>query len=64
MYYTHPQVVQPRLIQTRTAKMMELLRPAVLGSSDSLGVHWLGAWSYSVRPGSRASHVWRAHAYC
>ena len=52
------------MIQTRTAKMMELLRPAVLGSSDSLGVHWLGAWSYSVRPGSRASHVWRAHAYC
>ena len=37
---------------------MEVLRPAVLGSSDSLGVQWLGAWSHSVRPGSRpeASH--------
>ncbi len=45
--------------------MMELLRP-VLGCSDSLGVHWLGAWSHSVRPGSRpgASQGWRAHAYC
>ena len=47
-------------------KVMELLRPAVLGCCDSLGVHWSGAWSHSVRPGSRpeASHGWRAHAYC
>ncbi|CAL5224055.1 g6680 [Coccomyxa viridis] len=46
-------------------KVMELLRPAVLGCCDSLGVHWSGAWSHSVRPGSRpeASHGWRAHAY-
>ena len=28
---------------------MELLRPAVLGCCDSLGVHWSGAWSHSVR---------------
>ncbi len=44
-------------------KVMELLRPAVLGCCDSLGVHWSGAWSHSVRPGSRpkASHGWRAH---
>ena len=32
-------------------KLMEVLRPAVLGSSDSLGVHRSGAWSHSVRPG-------------
>ena len=46
-------------------KVMELLRPAVLGCCDSLGVHWSGAWSHSVRPGSRpeASHGWRVHAY-
>ena len=25
-------------------KVMELLRPAVLGCCDSLGVHWSGAW--------------------
>ena len=32
---------------------MELLRPAVLGCCDSLGGHWSGAWSHSVRSGSR-----------
>ncbi|CAL5220132.1 g2089 [Coccomyxa viridis] len=51
--------------QDKDYKVMELLRPAVLGCCDSLGVHWSGAWSHSVRPGSRpeASHGWRAHAY-
>ena len=49
----------------KDCKMIELLRPAVLCCSDSLGVDWLGAWSHSVRPGSRpeASLRWRAHAY-
>ena len=30
-------------------KLMEVLRPAVLGCPDSLGVHWLGAWPTSRR---------------
>ena len=36
------------------------------GCCDGLGVHWLGAWSQSVRPGSQpeASLGWRAYAYC
>ena len=50
-------------------KVMELLRPAVLGCCDSLGVHWSGALVRSglVRhrtavPTSPFHTGWRAHA--